>query len=72
MLLVGVEGSFLEVKWQKRNADSSLTSSVEVKHELSYRFTPPYVFMASVAKSYRFNYSFTVKLSLRSYIGEKK
>jgi len=33
---VGIEGTFLEVKWQKRDADSSLTSSVEVKHELSY------------------------------------
>jgi len=68
---VGVEGTFLEVKWQKRDADSSLTSSVEVKHELSYR-SPPHVFMACVGKSLYFKYSFTVKLILRSYIGEEK
>lgn len=68
----GVEGTFLEVKWQKRDADSSLTPSVEVKHELSYRFTPQHVFKVCVGKSLHFNYQFTVKLSLSPYIGGKK
>ena len=68
---MGVKGTFLEVKWQRHDADSSLTSSVEVKHELSYRLTPPYVFKACVGKSLHFNYSYTAKHNLSSYIGEE-